>query len=106
MTNATWKAIEGHDEVVQFFRQAVERGRLGHAYLLVGAKGVGKRRFAETLAQTLLCENRLPDQFDPCGTCLSCGQVRAESHPDLIKVGRQNDEHELPIETVRRVIHD
>jgi DNA polymerase-3 subunit delta' len=101
-----WQSIEGHDDVVFAFRQAVERGRLGHAYMLVGPKGVGKRRFAEVLAQTLLCERRTPDQFEPCGGCPSCAQVRAESHPDVIKVSRQRDEHELPIETIRRAIHD
>jgi DNA polymerase-3 subunit delta' len=98
--------LEGHDEVIQYFRQAVERGRLGHAYLLVGPKGVGKRRFAEALAQTLLCENRTGAQFDPCGTCPACHQVLAETHPDLIQLGRRPDEHELPIETIRQVIHD
>jgi len=102
----SWQSIEGHDEVVQSFRQALERGRLAHAYLLVGPRGVGKRLFARTLAQTLLCEDRLESVFDPCGRCPGCAQARAGSHPDQILLGRAADEHELPIDTIRQVIHD
>jgi DNA polymerase III subunit delta' len=98
--------LEGHDDVIRIFRQAVERGRLGHAYMLVGPKGIGKRRFAELLAQILLCENRDGRQFDPCGACAACHLVLAETHPDLMKLGRRSDEHELPIESIRQVIHD
>ena len=102
----SWQNIEGHDEVVRSFQQALERGRLAHAYLLVGPPGVGKRLFARALAQTLLCEGRAANQFQPCGQCAACAQVRADSHPDLIQVGRGSDEHELPIDTIRQVIHD
>jgi DNA polymerase-3 subunit delta' len=102
----SWQSVEGHDDVLQSFRQAVERGRLAHAYLFVGASGIGKRLFARTLAETLLCEHRAESEFQPCGTCPGCAQVNADSHPDLIMLGRGADEHELPIDTIRRVIHD
>jgi DNA polymerase-3 subunit delta' len=106
MSETMWQGIEGHDDVVNAFRQAIERGRLGHAYMLIGPHGIGKRRFALALAQTLLCENRPCDRFEACGTCSSCVHVRAETHPDLIQIGRRADEHELPIETIRQTIHD
>lgn len=102
----SWQAIEGHDAVVQDFRQAIERGRLAHAYLLVGPPGIGKRLFARKLAQTLLCEARSHAEFEPCCRCPGCIQVAADSHPDLILLGRAADEHSLPIDTVRRAIHD
>ncbi len=101
-----WQAIEGHDDVVQAMRQAWERGRLGHAYLLVGPSGVGKRMFARALAQTLLCEGRPDQSFDPCGACPACAQVRAGSHPDLIQQGRDADSAEFKIAVMRQVIRD
>jgi DNA polymerase-3 subunit delta' len=101
-----WQAIEGHDDVVQAMRQAWERGRLGHAYLLVGPSGVGKRMFARALAQTLLCEGRPGEAFDPCGDCPACAQVRAGSHPDLIQQGRDADSAEFKIAAMRQVIRD
>ena len=61
----SWQNIEGHDDVLGDFRHALERRRLAHAYLFVGTPGIGKRMFARTLAQTLLCENRLDSGFDP-----------------------------------------
>jgi DNA polymerase-3 subunit delta' len=56
--------------------------RLPHALLLHGARGIGKRHFARTLAQALLCET--PDaQRCACGTCAGCLLVAADNHPDL-----------------------
>lgn len=101
-----WQSIEGHDDIVQHFARAEQRGRLGHAYLFVGPSGVGKRHFAEKLAQTLLCEDRDRSVFEPCGRCTACLQVTAQSHADLIRIGRSSDQNELPIETIRQLIHD
>jgi DNA polymerase-3 subunit delta' len=102
----SWQNIEGHDDVVQSFRQALDRGRLAHAYLLVGPSGIGKRLFARKLAQTLLCEGRNENDFEPCGQCPGCAQVLADCHPDLIQLGRLAEKHELTIEVIRRVLHD
>lgn len=59
-----------------------ERHRLPHALLLTGEAGLGKRRFAEYLAQFLLCED--PAKHDaPCGQCDACGWFLAGNHPDF-----------------------
>jgi len=56
--------------------------RLPHALLLHGARGIGKRHMARTLAQALLCES--PDaQRMACGNCGGCLLVNADNHPDL-----------------------
>lgn len=56
--------------------------RLPHALLLHGARGIGKRHFARTLAQGLMCES--PDaQAMACGACAGCLLVAADNHPDL-----------------------
>jgi DNA polymerase-3 subunit delta' len=102
----SWQNIDGHDDVVRSFHQAIERGRLAHAYLLIGPSGIGKRLFARKLAQTLLCEVRPENEFEPCGQCPGCAQVLADSHPDLIQLGRLADKHELTIEVIRQVLHD
>lgn len=55
---------------------------LPHALLLTGAEGIGKRRFAEFLAQYLLCE--MPDkQSIPCGECEGCRWFLSGNHPDF-----------------------
>ena len=50
-----WQGIEGHDDVVEGFRRALARNRLASTFLFVGPPGIGKRTFAEKLAQALLC---------------------------------------------------
>ena len=50
-----WHGILGHDDVVERFRRTLARGRLASTYLFVGPAGIGKRRFALQLAQSLLC---------------------------------------------------
>lgn len=61
------------------------RGRLPHAILLHGNKGIGKTDFAEAYAASLLCESPQSDGR-ACGTCLSCGWFGQYAHPDYRRV--------------------
>lgn len=63
--------------------------RFPHAILLHGPEGIGKTRFAETLAQSLLCEQPLPDS-QACGVCLACGWFEQYAHPDYRRVRPEN----------------
>src|SRR5207249_122835 len=51
-------------------------------------------------------EEPSPKELESCGLCHGCVQVRAGTHPDLVRLARAADEHDLPIDTVRRAIHD
>src|SRR5258708_24289101 len=64
----SWQGVEGHDEVVERFRRVLAANRLASSFLFVGPAGVGKRLFAEKLAQALLCPNVPAGQLAPCGT--------------------------------------
>ncbi|MBS1170207.1 MAG: polymerase subunit delta [Burkholderiaceae bacterium] len=61
------------------------RASLPHALLFYGPAGIGKTAFAEHLAQSLLCENALPDG-QACGKCVSCGWFAQYSHPDYRRI--------------------
>lgn len=68
------------------WRQLMQmRERFPHALLLHGPEGIGKTRFAESLAQSLLCERPLPDG-QACGVCLACGWFQQYAHPDYRRV--------------------
>ena len=94
----TWQGIRGHDELVQRFRIAAERGRLAGTFLFVGPAGIGKRSFALQLAQALLCETIPEQELAACGKCASCVQVAAGTHPDIELVSRPADKAFIPLE--------
>ena len=96
----SWDRIRGQDAARQTFLGAIDRGRLGQAYLLVGPDGVGKRLFARELAKAFLCE-RPPAKMTACDACPACAQVEAESHPDLLFLRTPEGKHELPVAAMR-----
>lgn len=102
----SWHSVRGHDQVVDALRAASAQGRLPHALLFVGPAGIGKRTFALTLAQGLLCERARESALDPCGACPSCLQVMAGTHPDVLMVERPEDRQELPISVIRGLCID
>jgi DNA polymerase III subunit delta' len=83
--------------MVELFRRAMQRGRGAHAYLLIGPEGIGKRLFAQTVAQCLLCERTSDADLQACGQCPACRQVRAGTHPDLLSISCPEGKRELPI---------
>ena len=94
----TWQEVEGHDQLVDQFRQALRRGRLASTFLFIGPAGIGKRTFALKLAQALLCETSREEDLDPCGHCPACQQVAARTHPDLELVSKPEERAFIPVE--------
>ncbi|MCR5094926.1 MAG: DNA polymerase III subunit delta' [Lachnospiraceae bacterium] len=66
-------------------QHALRTGRVSHAMLFSGDEGMGKKMFARTFAQAILCENRQDagGMIEPCGECHSCVMAMAGTHPDL-----------------------
>jgi DNA polymerase III subunit delta' len=92
-----WNSILGHEREVEKLRHGCAAGRLAHAYAFVGTPGIGKYRFARQFAQCLLCDNHPDEDFEACGTCASCRQVAADTHPDLLVVQLPDGKRELPL---------
>ncbi len=65
-------------------RNAVERGKVHHAYLFVGSRGTGKTSMAKILAACLNCE-RGPT-IEPCGQCESCRSIASATSLDVIEM--------------------
>ncbi|MFQ5675294.1 MAG: DNA polymerase III subunit delta' [bacterium] len=72
--------IIGQHRVRGFFEKALQNGRISHAYLFVGERGVGKEAVAIELAKALLCEKAGSCSPQPCP---DCSRVAKLSHPDL-----------------------
>jgi|SRR5579883_634711 len=96
----SWDRLRGQEAAKQTFLTAIERGRLGQAYLLVGPNGVGKRMFARELAKGFLC-SQPPAPMTACDHCPACTQVEAGTHPDLLFLRTPEGKHELPVAAMR-----
>ena len=76
-----FKDIIGQEAVKGQLRLSVQEGRIPHAQLFYGPRGVGKLQLAIAYAQYIHCQNRNGE--DSCGECPSCMQYKKMQHPDL-----------------------
>ncbi len=77
--------VVGQQHVVRTLRNAVEQGKVHHAYLFVGSRGTGKTSMAKILARSLNCERGGPT-VSPCGECESCVTIAAGTSIDVIEM--------------------
>ena len=85
----TFSQLIGQDAMVQTLGNAIKRGRLAHAFLLTGVRGVGKTSTARLIAKALNCIG--PDgeggpTIDPCGVCEPCRAIAEGRHIDVIEM--------------------
>ncbi len=76
--------LVGQAHVVTALRNALDSGRLHHAYLFTGTRGVGKTTLARILAKALNCETGITSK--PCGKCRACTEIDAGRFVDLLEV--------------------
>ncbi|MDX1694102.1 MAG: DNA polymerase III subunit gamma/tau, partial [Ketobacteraceae bacterium] len=80
----TFREMVGQEHVLKALINALDHGRLHHAYLFTGTRGVGKTTIARILAKSLNCEAGISS--DPCGQCSSCVEIDEGRFVDLIEV--------------------
>jgi DNA polymerase III subunit gamma/tau len=79
----------GQEAMVRTLRNAFATGRVAHAFMLTGVRGVGKTTTARIIARALNCTG--PDgtggpTADPCGVCPNCVAILADRHPDVVEM--------------------
>jgi DNA polymerase-3 subunit delta' len=97
----SWTPQPWQQERWQQIRAAHAAGRLAHALLLAGPRGIGKEQFAHGLASFLLCEG---GGSRPCGACRSCAQLAAGTHPNLMRLAPAEDKRDIAIDDVRDLL--
>lgn len=99
-----WNDIRGQDRPKRILERAIETGRVHHAYLFAGLRGVGKYTTALSFAAVVNCEERDPDAFeDACGTCRSCRKIDQGYHPDVVTIAPESGSTRIKIEQVREI---
>jgi DNA polymerase-3 subunit gamma/tau len=85
----TFEQMVGQDHVVRALTHALEQGRLHHAYLFTGTRGIGKTTVSRILAKSLNCTG--PDgqggiTAHPCGVCTACTEIDGDRFIDYIEL--------------------
>jgi DNA polymerase-3 subunit gamma/tau len=80
----TFETLVGQEHVVKALTHALSHGRLHHAYLFTGTRGVGKTTLARILAKSFNCESGVT--ATPCGVCSACTEIDAGRFVDLLEV--------------------
>jgi DNA polymerase III subunit gamma/tau len=81
---ATFDDVVGQSHITDTLKKAIEKGRIAHAYIFSGTRGVGKTTTARILARALNCEKG-PTPV-PCGTCDSCRGIVSGASFDVLEI--------------------
>lgn len=80
----TFRDLIGQEHVSQTLKNAIESGRVAHAFLFTGARGVGKTSSARILAKALNCEQG--PTTEPCNVCPACMEITAGASVDVFEI--------------------
>jgi DNA polymerase-3 subunit gamma/tau len=85
----TFAALIGQEPMVRTLKNAIDSGRLAHAFVLTGVRGVGKTTTARLIARALNCvgaDGQGGPTTDPCGVCRHCVAIAESRHVDVIEM--------------------
>ena len=97
----------GQDHVSRVLARAVEGGRIAHAYLFTGARGVGKTTSARILAKALNCEERRSGRLkgaDPCNHCTSCVEITNGISLDVAEIDGASNRGIADVQALREKV--
>ncbi|HPF09147.1 MAG TPA: AAA family ATPase, partial [Candidatus Cloacimonadota bacterium] len=76
--------VYAQDHVTKILQSAIASGRIAHAYLFTGPRGVGKTSLARIMAKSLNCLEG--PTTNPCNKCTNCTEITAGISPDVIEI--------------------
>jgi len=97
-----FREVIGQEVPVRVLKNAVKSGRVSHAYLFAGPRGVGKTTIARILAKALNCLS--PQEGEPCGKCENCKEIDRGNFPDLVEMDAASNRGIDDIRAIREAV--
>ena len=94
--------VVGQEHITATLKNAIKTGRIAHAFLFTGPRGVGKTTTARILAKALNCEN--PIDFEPCNECSICKSINDSQSMDIIEIDGASNRGIDEIRTLRESV--
>ena len=96
----TFDEVVGQDHITRTLKNALQSGRIHHAFLFIGSRGIGKTTTARILAKALNCTAHDGPTVSPCGECDNCQSIAQGTNIDVIEIdGASNNS----VEDVREI---
>lgn len=99
---AGFKDIIGQEQIKEHLQNALETGKVSHAYIINGEKSSGKEFIAKIFAMALQCEQ---GGTEPCNECRSCKQTLSKNQPDIIYVSHEKP-NTISVDDIRAQINN
>ena len=94
--------VVGQEHITATLKNAIKTGRIAHAFLFTGPRGVGKTTTARILAKVLNCEN--PVDFEPCNECSMCKAINENQSMDIFEIDGASNRGIDEIRTLRESV--
>lgn len=96
----SFKKIPGQSKTKRILKDTIKKGRISHAYLFTGNKGLGKSEMAREFAQAIFCNKNISEG---CGECISCKKFKHDNHPDFEVIDVKEDHKSILIDQIREL---
>ncbi len=91
--------VVGQEHITNTLKNGIKSGRIAHAFIFTGPRGVGKTTTARILAKALNCEN--PKDAEPCNECEMCNSIQSTQSMDIIEIDAASNRGIDDIRTLR-----
>ena len=82
----TFSEVVGQDHITRTLTNAIKTGRIHHAFLFIGSRGIGTTTTARILAKALNCASADGPTLEPCNTCSNCVSISDGNNIDVLEI--------------------